>query len=483
MLGSKLLASLLAFLALGIAVPAIAAPMAISGKSSTARSAPFALDRIAGDYVDLCLEIERIDPGFIDSYIGEPEVKRRVAQRPIVTAQTLRRRARALAVELRDLGPTPADLRTQSLLQQLVAAETRLRLLGGERVPFDDQLRSLYDLAPPRPFVPADYEPVLAQLDHVLPPGSGGLAARYDAFHARYTIRPERVKACADTIVSDLRSMGRNMLRLPVEEGIDEVRLVTGTSWSAYNWYLGHGHSRVEINRDLPLRAHSLVAMLAHETYFGHHAEMTLRESELFRGRGWVEYSVYPLYSPQGVISEGAANAGLKVLLDDETLGMWLARRVFPAAGLPDSLSSPAEIERLLAVDRIQEQMAGMGCQFADLLLDQRVSGDSVTALRMRFALQTREQARRSVRFTRDYGGYACTYGMGERLVVAACENAASAAEQVAGDGAAGGGGNSASRDAARRRFRAILCEPTTPSALLRSLSPGDGPEPSGLLP
>ncbi|MGH7726123.1 MAG: hypothetical protein ACREOU_11920, partial [Candidatus Eiseniibacteriota bacterium] len=402
--------------------PATAAPMAISGKSSTAPSAPVVLDRIASDYVDLCLEIDRIDPGFVDSYIGEPEIKRRVAQRAISTPQVLRKRAETLATELRDLGPTPADLRTQSLLKQLGAAETRLRLISGERVPFDDQLRALFDLAPPRPFQSQDYEPVLAQLDRLLPPGPGGLAARLDAFHDRYTIRPERVKACADTIVADLRSMGRSMLRLPIDEEIDEVRLVTGTSWSAYNWYLGHGHSRVEVNRDLPLRAHSLVATLAHETYFGHHAEMTLREAELYRGRGWVEYSVYPLYSPQGVISEGAANAGIKVLLDDETLGLWLARRVFPSAGLPAALSEPEEIARLLEIERIQEQLMGLGCQFAELQLERGATVDSVVSLRQRFALQTREQARRSIRFARDYGGYACTYGMGERLVRAACD-------------------------------------------------------------
>ncbi|MGH7725254.1 MAG: hypothetical protein ACREOU_07465, partial [Candidatus Eiseniibacteriota bacterium] len=52
------------------------------------------------------------------------------------------------------------------------------------------------------------------------------------------------------------------------------------------------------------------------------------------------------------------------------------------------------------------------------------------------------------------------------------CDGAASSAAAEDGS-AAGGGGNSAARDAARRRFRAILCEPGTPSALLRSLSPG----------
>ena len=36
-----------------------------------------------------------------------------------------------------------------------------------------------------------------------------------------------------------------------------------------------------------------------------------LLEERLVKGKGWVEFSVYPLYSPQSLIAEGSANYGI----------------------------------------------------------------------------------------------------------------------------------------------------------------------------
>ncbi len=436
-----------------------------SGHSSTAPDRAAALDDIARSFVDLCFQIDRIDPGFVDSYVGEPDARRRAGRALRPTAGGLRTRAERMIRELDALPGRNSDARAIALRGQLVAASTRLRMVAGERVDFDDQLRGLFGLEPPRRFEARDYEPARAELDRLLPPGPGGLAARWQAFEERYTVRPERVPQLADTVLADLRRMSRRWLELPVEEKIEEVRFVSGPSWGAYNWYLGRGRSRVEINRDMPVRAASLALALAHETYFGHHAQNTLRESELYRKRGWVEYSVQPLYSPLSVVSEGAADAGIDVLLDDQALGQWLAQRVFPAAGLPDTLSSPVEIERWLAVYEARRKIAGFGCQIAELMLDEGMPADSATAMRMRYLLSTREQAERGNRFVRDYGSYACTYGAGAPLVRAACEASARSARRSSD------GGEAAAKAAARARYRSILVEPTWPDALLRSLS------------
>ena len=436
-----------------------------SGHSSTAPDRTAAIDDVARSFVELCFQIDRVDPGFIDSYVGDPDIRRRASRVQKPTAAALRMRADKLVAELDAIPGALGEPRAVSLRGQLVAASTRMRMVSGEKVDFDDQLRGLFGLEPPRRFEPSDYEPVRAELDRLLPPGPGGLAARWQAFEDRYTVKPERVPQLADTLVADLQRMSRRWLDLPADEGIEEIRFVSGQSWGAYNWYLGRGKSRIEINRDLPIHAPSLALTLAHETYFGHHAENALRESELYRKRGWIEYSIQPLYSPLSVVSEGAANAGVDVLLDGEALGQWLAQRVFPAAGLPDTLSSPVEIERYLAVREAREKLAGFGCQIAELMLDEGMSNDDATNYRMRYLLSTREQAQYGNRFVRDYGSYACTYGAGAPLVRAACEAAASRARR------AGEGGEPAARAAARARYRSILLEPTWPEALLRSVS------------
>jgi hypothetical protein len=38
-----------------------------------------------------------------------------------------------------------------------------------------------------------------------------------------------------------------------------------------------------------------------------------LLEKNLLRDRGWIEFSVYPLFSPQSLIAEGTANYGIEV--------------------------------------------------------------------------------------------------------------------------------------------------------------------------
>jgi hypothetical protein len=48
-----------------------------------------------------------------------------------------------------------------------------------------------------------------------------------------------------------------------------------------------------------------------HEGYPGHHVLNALLEEKLTKGKGWVEFSVYPLFSPQSLIAEGSANYGI----------------------------------------------------------------------------------------------------------------------------------------------------------------------------
>jgi hypothetical protein len=99
---------------------------------------------------------------------------------------------------------------------------------------------------------------------------------------------------------------------LPQTEKFD-LAFVTGKSWSGYNYYQGNYHSRIEVNTDLPIRISRAVDLGCHEGYPGHHVLNSLLEKNLSRGRGWVEFSVYPLYSPQSLLAEGSANYGIEL--------------------------------------------------------------------------------------------------------------------------------------------------------------------------
>src|SRR3546814_12679347 len=73
-------------------------------------------------------------------------------------------------------------------------------------------------------------------------------------------------------------------------------KFVTGKSWSGYIHYVGAYNSIIEINTDLPIRLSRALDLGCHEGYPGHHLLNMKVEEQLVKGRGWLEFSVYPLY-------------------------------------------------------------------------------------------------------------------------------------------------------------------------------------------
>ena len=99
---------------------------------------------------------------------------------------------------------------------------------------------------------------------------------------------------------------------LPAGESFT-VEYVTNKSWSGYNWYQGNYRSLIQVNTDLPIYIDRAIDLACHEGYPGHHVYNALLEKHLVRDRGWVEFTVYPLFSPQSLIAEGTANYGIEV--------------------------------------------------------------------------------------------------------------------------------------------------------------------------
>ena len=109
---------------------------------------------------------------------------------------------------------------------------------------------------------------------------------------------------------------------------------MTDKPWSGYNWYKGRHRSVIQVNTDLPIYVDRAVDLACHEGYPGHHVYNVLLEKNLLRDRGWVEFSVYPLFSPQSLIAEGTANYGIDVAFPGRFAGRLRSRRAVPGGGL-----------------------------------------------------------------------------------------------------------------------------------------------------
>lgn len=402
------------------------------------------LDSIARDYVRLSLTIGEKEEGYIDAYYGPSELQAKAkAEAPKLALPELAKRTDALAARVAALSKASVGLearRAAFLAAQLTAAKTRLRMMAGETLSFTDEAKGLFGITPElRPL--ASYDAVLARIE-ALVPGPGPLSERVDAFQDRFTIPSAKLKPVFDAAIAECKARTSKHITLPKNERFD-MAFVTGKSWSGYNYYQGKATSRIEINTDLPMSISRAVDLGCHEGYPGHHALNALLEERLVMGKGWVEYSVYPLYSPQSLIAEGSANYGIDLAFPGPERLAYETEVLYPLAGL-----STADAARYAGLQDAMKALAGARFTIARDLLEGRIDEAEAVRLVQRYQLVSPERAKQSVAFTKQYRSYVINYGLGQDMVRADVEAAGP------------------SPQARWKRMEAILSEPTLPSDL-----------------
>lgn len=380
---------------------------ACAGGAPSKENAASPLDAVAEAYVKLVLAIGRHDALYVDAYYGPPEWKAAAEAAAPVPLPDLLAEARSLVERARRAGG-PAD-RARYLEKQLVAAEGHLRRLSGERMTLAEECRLLYDADPPRHDV-AEFAAAHEALESLVP-GEGPLGPRIEAMRKAAHVPPERLAGALTATLDLSRRASAPFVTLPGTERFETV-LVRDKPWGAYNWYLGNYASRIELNTDLPTEANGLLGTMCHEGYPGHHLYNVLLEEKLVRGKGWIEYAIYPLYSPQSLLAEGSANVGIDVVFTDDQRRRALAEIVAPAAGLP--------AEALLANDRLREALEPLAYvhgEAARMLLDEGRPEAEVVAFLVRWGLMTEARAKQNVEFLKTYRSYVFNYSLGEDIV------------------------------------------------------------------
>jgi hypothetical protein len=377
-----------------------------------AKRAPSPLDGIAEAYVHLTLEAGEREEGYVDAYYGPKAWAEDAKAKPRDIA-TLRRDARALSVRLNAVKPealTPDDRqRRRFLAAQLKAAETRLAMKAGATFSFADEAEGLFGVRPqlkPLSF----YDPVIAKIEAMVP-GPGPLWERVDAWQNRFIVPGDRLEPVMRAAIAECRARSAAHIAMPQQERF-ELEFVTGKSWSGYNWYKGDAHSLIQVNTDLPVRIDRAVDLGCHEGYPGHHLLNMLLERNLARARGWVEFTVYPLFSPQSLIAEGSANAGIDLAFPGAERARFEAAKLYPLAGLDPK--GAADYDRL---PDLLHQLAGARMTIAAAYLDGKVNRAEALNLIQRYQLISRKRAEQSLSFTDNYRSYVINYGLGQDMV------------------------------------------------------------------
>jgi hypothetical protein len=403
------------------------------------------IDAVAGNYIHLVLSVGEHDSDYVDAYYGPPEWRQRAKDEKL-PLDAIRARAEHATAELENI-PVPHEelsrLRHEYLQKQLSALLARVEILGGRKMSFDEESKALYDAVAPH-FGAGHFEAIIRQLDALLP-GSGDIPPRLERFRADFVIPRDKVDAVFMRAVDAARARTREHVELPAKESFT-IEYVTGKSWSGYNWYQGDDRSLIQINIEQPILVDRAIDLACHEGYPGHHVYNVLLEESLVRERGWTEFTVYPLFSPQSLVAEGSGNFGIDVAYPPEERVELEARELFPIAGLDASRAG-----EYYHVFDILAAVAYAGNEAARGYLDGTMTADQAVDWLIRYALMPPEKATQRIKFFDQYRSYVINYNLGKDLVREYVESR---------------GGTAQNSEARWREFKTLLSSPRLPSGL-----------------
>jgi hypothetical protein len=405
---------------------------------------PAALDPIARRYVILALALGAHDSSYVDAYYGPGELKT-AAEREPLDAVGIRVAADSLIALLGDSVPAYQDslvrLRHSYLRTQLGSMSARARMVAGEKLSFDQESEAIYAAVSPRD-TDAHFDSLLSRLEALLP-GPAPLADRYAGFRRRITVPADRLDSVVRAAIAACRARTFRYITLPAQERF-ELEFVKGMPWGAYHRYRGDYQSLIQVNTDQPITVPRTLDLACHEGYPGHHVYNASLEQALVAGRGWVEFSVYPLFSPQTLIGDGSANYGIELAFPGEQRTRFERDSLFPLAGLDPALADTgtAVVE---IIRRLNHARNGVARRY----LDGEIGREQAMAQLQRYMLLSPGAAASSIRFIEAYRSGVINYNIGRDLVAAWVERV--------------GGPTEAGR---WRAFAALLASPRLPPDL-----------------
>jgi hypothetical protein len=372
------------------------------------------MNNIAERYVKLILKVGKFDPDYVDAYYGPEEWKPDSSfKADSSTLKHLDSETDALLDSMESLGKYNADemqtLRFRFLFKQMLALKTKIFMLQGGHLPFDQETKALYDAQAPH-YTREHFQKIIDELDKMLP-GHGSVTDRFEKFRAQFIIPKDKLDKVFTAAINECRKRTLDHIRLPSDENF-KVEYVNNQPWGGYNWYKGNSYSVIQVNTDLPIYIDRAVDLAAHEGYPGHHVYNTLLERNLVRQRGWMEFTVYPLFSPQSLIAEGTANFGIEMAFPGDSRIKFEKEVLFPIAGLDSSQAD----EYYNALELV-EQLSYAGNEAARNYLNGEWDRDTAVGWLQKYELMSKERAEKRMSFIDKYRSYVINYNLGKDIV------------------------------------------------------------------
>jgi hypothetical protein len=370
------------------------------------------LNSIAEPYTKLVLAVGQHDADYVDAYYGPKEwsEEAKIEKKPL---SAIKEAALLLKTQLDEIEiPRNEDilhLRHQYLQKQIASLISRVETLNGKKLSFDEEAKAYYDVEPP--FFPEEhFQKLVAELNSLVP-GNGSIPERVETYRRQFTITPDKIDKVFNAAIYECRQRTKKYIELPENETF-RLEYVHNKSWSGYNWYKGNNESLIQINTDLPIFLERAIDLAAHEGYPGHHVYNCLLETAFARKFGWVEFTVYPLFSSQSLIAEGTANFGIEVAFPGKERMEFERSMLFPLAGL-----EKGQAENYSKVQALAAKLSYAGNEAARRYLNAEISREDTAQWLVNYALMSPERAQQRTCFFDQYRSYVINYNLGLDLV------------------------------------------------------------------
>lgn len=400
------------------------------------------MDELAREYLYLELSMGLHDSGHVDAYFGPAELKAAAEETALSLDQILTASAdlaeRLAAIDTGD--DEMFGMRIAGLIARLQALDTRIAINKGEFLSFDDESMALFGSAAPDNDA-AHFDTILQELDALLP-GDAPLSKRVEDFNNQFVIPLDRLPDVFEAAMAECRKRTLEHIDLPEGESFT-IEYVNDKPWSGYNWYQGNSISLIQVNTDFPIYISRAVDLGCHEGYPGHHTFNALLEKNLVNDAGWLEFSLYPLFSPQSLIAEGSGNYGIDLAFPGAERADFEKAVLFPLAGLDAETA-----DRYYEVAALTGQLNFAGNEAARDYLNGEITREEAAEWLQTYGMMREDKSLQRTRFIDTYRSYVINYNHGKVMV----------ADYVERDGA--------DIDERWARFEAMLSTPMLPKDL-----------------
>lgn len=371
-----------------------------------------ALNHVAEEYILLSLRLDKHQQGLVDAHYGKSsELKTLVDAESPRPLDALHSDAEQI---IRALNGERSE-RARYLQKQTVALKTIIEKKQGKPISYRDEARLCYGIATLECANEQEFRDLIAEIDERLDArlfGEGSLPERFTRWRERFELKGDELMAFLNVAMKMAKEKTESLFELP--ENVVEIRLVRDKPWAGYHWYRGNYQSLYELNTDVPTTLWGVLHATTHEAFCGHHTEAIVKESELVRKQGLMEFSVNLLGAPCSTISEGLAEAANHIVIGDTPQVVeWLRENAF--------LHNRAISENDARLIELIEELGRKPIVNAALLMHDEQADDDETFGYLRQYLPSEDALiRRIVSRLRadDFRAYMLTYPIGKAMIM-----------------------------------------------------------------